>query len=274
MASVYGRLGFDFDSNNITIFTLSEEAINHLNTSPSFLPNSWQVNDLAANNTTGYYKNPTANVYTTLYANTNLIFQIANTVFSANTFPLAYNNEGPNLANTANNFMITLNQFKSHTDNISGVTALADAGTAARDFPYRESALGFGKFLIYLTNQTDGISNASPSLGSFTSLFVTDQLDANNTIIYTDRVTLNSSLNVTNVSNLTGSAINTIISHIETANTLIDTRRNHDINFFRNSSKVVQDFGKVSQFSNMGPIDSQLANNYIGSDKLVSRLNS
>lgn len=274
MASVYGRLGFDFDSNNITIFTLSEEAINHLNTSPSFLPNSWQVNDLAANNTTDYYKNPTANVYTTLYANTNLIFQIANTVFSANTFPLAYNNEGPNLANTANNFMITLNQFKSHTDNISGVTALADAGTAARDFPYRESALGFGKFLIYLTNQTDGISNASPSLGSFTSLFVTDQLDANNTIIYTDRVTLNSSLNVTNVSNLTGSAINTIISHIETANTLIDTRRNHDINFFRNSSKVVQDFGKVSQFSNMGPIDSQLANNYIGSDKLVSRLNS
>lgn len=274
MASVYGRLGFDFDSNNITIFTLSEEAINHLNTSPSFLPNSWQVNDLAANNTTGYYKNPTANVYTTLYANTNLIFQIANTVFSANTFPLAYNNEGPNLANTANNFMITLNQFKSHTDNISGVTALADAGTAARDFPYRESALGFGKFLIYLTNQTDGISNASPSLGSFTSLFVIDQLDANNTIIYTDRVTLNSSLNVTNVSNLTGSAINTIISHIETANTLIDTRRNHDINFFRNSSQVVQDFGKVSQFSNMGPIDSQLANNYIGSDKLVSRLNS
>jgi hypothetical protein len=81
-------------------------------------------------------------------------------------------------------------------------------------------------------------------------------------------------LNVTNVSNLTGSQINTIITHIQTANTLIDIRRNHDITFFRNSAQVVQDFGKVSQFSNMGPIDTQLANNYIGSDKLVSRLNS
>ena len=273
MASVYGRLGFDFDSNNTTVFTLSDEAIAHLNSSPSFLPKVWQVTDLSDNNTGGYYQNPTANVYTSLYANTNLIFQTANTD-PTTTFPLAINNEGYNLANTANNFLITLNQFKSHTDNISGVNALADAGTAARDFPYRESALGFGKFLIYLTYQTDGISNASASLGSFTSLFVNDQLNANNTIIYTDRISLNNSLDIANVSNLTGSQINTIISHIQTANTLIDIRRNHDITFFRNSAQVVQDFGKVSQFSNMGPIDSQLSNNYIGSDKLVSRLNS
>ena len=273
MASVYGRLGFDFDSNNTTVFTLSDEAINHLNTSPSFLPKAWQVTDLAENNTGGYYKNPTANVYTTLYANTSLIFAAANTD-PANNFPSATHNEGYNLANTANNFLITLNQFKSHTDNISGVTALADAGTTARDYPYRESALGFGKFLIYLTHQTDGISNGSAALGSFTSLFVNDQLNANNAIVANDWITFRNSLNVSNVCNLSGAAINTIISHIQTANTLIDTRRTHDINFFRNSAQVVQDFGKVSQFSNMGPIDAQLANNYIGSDKLVSRLNS
>jgi len=273
MASVYGRLGFNFDSNNTTVFTLSDEAINHLNTSPSFLPKAWQVTDLAENNTGGYYKNPTANVYTTLYANTSLIFAAANTD-PANNFPSATHNEGYDLANTANNFLITLNQFKSHTDNISGVTALADAGTTARDYPYRESALGFGKFLIYLTHQTDGITNASASLGSFTSLFVNDQLNANNAIVANDWITFRNSLNVSNVCNLSGAAINTIISHIQTANTLIDTRRTHDINFFRNSAQVVQDFGKVSQFSNMGPIDTQLANNYIGSDKLVSRLNS
>jgi len=273
MASVYGRLGFDFDSNNTTVFTLSDEAINHLNTSPKFLPKAWQVTDLAENNTGGYYKNPTANVYTTLYANTSLIFAAANTD-PANNFPSATHNEGYNLANTANNFLITLNQFKSHTDNISGVTALADAGTTARDYPYRESALGFGKFLIYLTHQTDGISNGSAALGSFTSLFVNDQLNANNAIVANDWITFRNSLNVSNVCNLNGTAINTIISHIQTANTLINTRRNHDINFFRNSAQVVQDFGKVSQFSNMGPIDAQLANNYIGSDKLVSRLNS
>lgn len=273
MASVYGRLGFDFDSNNTTIFVLSEEAINHLNTTPSFLPKSWQVDDLAANNTTGYYQNPTANVYTTLYANTTLIFQTANTD-PANNFPSATHNEGYNLINTANNFIITLDKFKSHTDNISGVNAIIDGGSVAGDYPYRESALGFGKFLIYLTHQTDGISNASPALGSFTSLFINDQLEANNTIIANDWITFKNSLNVSNVSNLTGTTINTIISHIETANTLLNTRRNHDINFFQNSAQLVKDFGKVSQFSNMGPIDTQLANNYIGSSKLVSRLNS
>ena len=111
MASVYGRLGFDFDSNNTTIFTLSDEAVAHLNSSPSFLPKSWQVTDLAENNTSGYYKNPTANVYTTIYANTSLIFAAANTD-PANNFPYAPS-EGYNLTNTANSFIITLNQFKS-----------------------------------------------------------------------------------------------------------------------------------------------------------------
>jgi len=274
MAGVYARLGYDFDSNNNTLFTISDEGKAYLNTIPSFLPYSWQVEDLAANNTTGYYKNPTANVYATLYANTNLIFQTANTVFTANTFPLAFNNEGPNLANTANNFLITLDKFKSHTDNVSGVNQIRDGGTDAGDYPYRESAIGFGKFLIYLTFQTDDVSNASSALGSFTSLFVNDQLNANNTIIHLDRITVNNSLNVTNVSNLTGAAINTIISHFETANTLISNRRNHDIQFFRNSAEVINDYGQVAQFSNMGPVDTQLANNYIGSDKLVSRINS
>ena len=268
MASVYGRLGFNFDANNTGILSLSESAIEHLNSSPNFLPNEWQVTDLANSNTAGYYKNPTANVYTTLFANANSIFNATGNV----GFPFAFAGEGSKLANTANSYMITLNSFKSHTDNLT-VNLIEDGGTAAGDFPYRQSALGYGKFLIYLTYQTDGISNASPALGSFTSLFVNDQLESNNTIIYNDFITLNNSITLGN-SSLSGAAINVIISHIQTANTLIDTRRTHDVQFFQNSSEVLKDFGVVAEFSNMGALDTNLANNYIGSDKLLTRLNS
>jgi len=274
MASVYGRLGFNFDANNTGILSLSEEAIGHLNSSPSFLPNEWQVTDLANSDTDGYYKNPTANVYTTMSANANLIYISATS--SNITFPFALYGEGAKLANTANNYMITLDSFKSHTDNLT-VNLIENGGTDAANFPYRQSALGYGKFLIYLTYQTDGISNASPALGSFTSLFVNDQLESNNTIIYNDFITLNNSISIVSgnaVSSLSGAAINVIISHIQTANTLIATRRTHDVQFFQNSGEVLKDFGVVAEFSNMGALDTNLANNYIGSDKLLTRLNS
>jgi len=274
MASVYGRLGFNFDANNTGILSLSESAIEHLNSAPNFLPHEWQVTDLANADTTGYYKNPTANVCTTMSANANLIYITATS--SNITFPFAFAGEGSNLANTANSYMITLDSFKSHTDNLS-VNEVKNGGVAASQFPYKQTALGFGKFLIYLTHQTDGIANTSPAIGSFTSLFINDQLESNNTIIYNDFITLNNSISMASgnaVSSLSGAAINVIISHIQTANTLIGTRKTHDVQFYRNSVQVASDFGVVAKFSNMGALDTNLANNYIGSDKLLTRLNS
>jgi len=267
MASVYGRLGFDFDANNVGMMALSNNAIEHLNTAPNFLPHEWQVTDLANNDTDGYYKNPTANLCISLYENANSIFKTTMNI----GFPYGTVNTKQILANTANNFMISVNGFKSHTDNLT-VTAVEDGGVDANQFPYRQSAMGFGKFLIYLTFQTDGVSNASAALGSFTSLFVNDQLESNNTILYNDFITLNNSITSGN-SSLSGDAVNLIISHIETANNLISVRKNHDVQFFRNSSEVLKDFGVVSEFSNMGEVDSNMANNYIGSDKLLSRIN-
>lgn len=268
MASVYGRLGYNFDANNTGIIELSNNAIEHLNSAPNFLPHEWQVTDLANADTTGYYKNPAANLCISLFENANSIFNATNNV----GFPFATNGEKSNLANTANNFLISISGFKSHTDNLT-VTSVEDGGVAANQFPYRQSALGYGKFLIYLTFQTDGITNTSPALGSFTSLFINDLLESNNTIIYNDFITLNNSITAGN-SSLSGSAVNTIITHIETVNTMVNTRKNHDVQFFQNSAQVLNDFSTVSEFSNMGELDSGLVNNYIGSDKLLTRLNS
>ena len=108
-------------------------------------------------------------------------------------------------------------------------------------------------------------------------MFINEQLESNNTIIYNDFITLNNSISIVSgnaVSSLSGAAINVIISHIQTANTLIDTRRTHDVQFFQNSGEVLKDFGVVAEFSNMGALDTNLANNYIGSDKLLTRINS
>jgi hypothetical protein len=239
MASVYGRLGFDFDANNTGVLSLSDDAVEHLNTAPNFLPYEWQKTDLANADTAGYYKNPAANVCISMFETANSIFKT-----TANVGFLYAGAERSVLLNSAN------------------------------QFPYRQSALGYGKFLIYLTYQTDGIANTSPAIGSFTSLFVNDQLESNNTILINDFITLNNSIDMTGNSTLSGAAVNVIISHIDTANNLISTRKNHDVQFFRNSAQVLNDFSDVAEFSNMGQLDTNLVDKYIGSDKLLTRLNS
>jgi len=105
-------------------------------------------------------------------------------------------------------------------------------------------------------------------------LFVNDQLESNNTILINDFITLNNSIDMTGNSTLSGAAVNVIISHIDTASNLITTRKNHDVQFFRNSAQVLNDFSEVAEFSNMGQLDTNLVDEYIGSDKLLTRLNS
>lgn len=268
MASVYGRLGFDFDANNTGVLALSDDAVEHLNSAPNFLPYDWQVNDLANADTAGYYKNPAANVCISMFETANSIFKT-----TSNVGFLYAGAERSVLLNRANNFMVTVSGFKSHTDNLT-VTSIESGGVDANQFPYRQSALGYGKFLIYLTYQTDGVANTSPAIGSFTSLFVNDQLESNNTILINDFITLNNSIDMTGNSTLSGAAVNLIISHIDTANNLISTRKNHDVQFFRNSAQVLNDFSDVAEFSNMGQLDTNLVDKYIGSDKLLTRLNS
>jgi hypothetical protein len=47
-----------------------------------------------------------------------------------------------------------------------------------------------------------------------------------------------------------------------------------DTQFFRNSQNVVSDYATVIQFDQIGFTEKELLNNYIGTPKLISRLNS
>jgi hypothetical protein len=266
---IYTRLGYNFDDTNLGIINLSDEAKAHLNSTPDLMKD-WQKRDIADSNTSGYVKNPMADLYSSMYIHCNTMYNIANND-PANTW-VSYAAANTILAGTSN-LMIYLNLFKRHTDNISGVADMTQGGSMASQFPYKKTAAGIGKLLTYITHESDGIMNASPILGHFTSFFIPDQLAANNVILASDNVIVNIAAS-SGTCTLTPAQANTISTHLTNANTLIETRRNHDINFFRNSLGVIADYGKTQEFANLGEVEHNLANNYIGTDKLLSRINS
>lgn len=267
MASIYARLGFDFTPANSSILNLSAEAMDHLNTMPQMMT-TWQKDDIANSDVGDYFKNPVINVANSLVANTTLIYNLANND-PANTW--SNPNLAMDLANTASAYLVELNAFKNHTNNVSGVNDMTTGGDAVNDFPYEESATGVGRFLVYLVHESDGVLNSSPIIGSMTSLFINTELEGNNTIVYNDYITLNSSIVGGNVT-LSNSAINTIISHIQTANSYVGGRKNHDIQFYRNSRAVMSDYSSVNRFSNMGETTTKIMTDYTGTDRLVTRL--
>jgi len=268
---IYKRLGYNFDDSSLGIINLSQEAKDHLNSTPGLLVD-WQKRDIADSNVSGYLKNPMNDLYISFRSNANSIFTVANND-PANTWSSF---DAANLLiSVSSSLVASLDRFKSHTDNISGVAAIESGGVAAGTHPYKKTATGIGKLLVYITNESDGILNASPILGSFTSLFVADSFYSNSNVIISDSATVNAAVNSGGgICILTLDQANVIAGHMNTANALIETRRNHDIQFFRNSMSVISDFGKTQEFANMGEVERNLANNYIGTDKLLSRINS
>lgn len=271
MSSVFGRLGFDFDTAAFgDAQYLTVGALKTLNAAPTVIPD-WQVNAIGTGsvNKSDYLKNPHVNVCATLLSNTTSIHTIT-TTDPANTFPLIVNPSNLSaLANAASNYMIEVSAFKSHTDNISGLGVQSANATTIPDY---DLAVSIGQQILRITNSTDGVSNTTPMLGSFTSLFIGDALAANNTTIYNDYITVNSLLRPNGNCYITDAQANSIASHINSANSLVATRRAHDWNFYSNSVKVVNDYLVLNRFNNLGNTQMYLVNNFIGTDTLVNNL--
>lgn len=269
MTSIYGRLGFNFTPSNTAILEISADAKSQLNSMPRMLQD-WQITDIGNSDIGGYFKNPVANSCASLIVNTSIIFATANND-PANTWTNSA--EAINLANTANNFLIELSSFVSHTNNLSGVNSMTNGGDAVNDFPYFDSATGFGRIMIFITHESDGVLNSSPVIGSMTSIFIDTELQANSQIIFNDLQTINNSF-VGGIYTISGPAINTIISHIQTANNFIATRRSSDITFYNNTRSVINDYSAVGVFNNLGEVARNIVIDYVGTDKIVTRLNS
>jgi hypothetical protein len=269
--SVFGRLGFNFDTDAFgDAQYLTSGALKTLNAAPVAIAD-WQLDALSAGavDKTDYVKNPHTTVCSTLTSNVTAIRAIT-TNDPANTFPLILNTSYIQaISNAANNYIIELSAFKSHTDNISG---LGVESANAASIPDYDLAVSIGQQVLRITNVSDGVSNSTPMLGSFTSLFIGDELAANNTTINQDYITINSLVRPNSKCYLTQAQAISIADHINTANSLVNTRRTHDWNFYAKSVELVNDYLVLDRFTNLGNTQTYLVNNYIGTETLVNNL--
>jgi hypothetical protein len=268
---VYATLGYNFDDPNGDIVQLSANTVAHLNSMPAFIE-SWQAKDIADNNVGGYYQNPVA-------ANTNSIITLAGNIIA----------EANGIANLgtiyteANTLQLTATNFLEHTDRISGVTPFVGQDV---ENPYYDTAIGIGKTALYITNQTDNITNTSPILGSFTSILIGPQIGQNASQIQNYVILIQNSLNTeetmdeggntitTTTSNLTPSQISDIETGLLNTNALLYDRQTGDVTYYTNLRAFVDKYNTTKKFTNMGETETYLVNNFVGTDKIKERINS
>ena len=278
MATLFSKLGYNYSDPHGDVTTFSSDTIEHLKALPPIIED-WQSQDIADSNVGSYNQNPLGTISTSIAVSANAILNVASTIEIFTN--MGVSNVMANIANSANNLITTANNFKDHTDRVSGVTSYADyiteAGSAiASTKPFKDTIKGYSKLLMYVIYQTDGISNTSIMYGAQTSLFTGPDMNVYYSALSTYANTINSSISYTpNVtSNITLTQVNTIYAMIANTVSLMDTRRTHDETFFTNMKTMVSDYQQTRQFSNMGESETDLVNNYTGSSKILTRLNS
>ena len=267
MSSIYNRLGYNFDTTKFgDDVDLAPGANNFLNNSSINL-SQWQVDDIATSTATGYYQNP----YSSVLSNMTVVLtgMAANCNISSITFNVA-----PTQANTLYssiiNALTAVSDFTTHTNYISGVERSANTVL----YPDLNTALSIGRQVLSLTNKSDQTQNNVPVLGNFTSLYIRDDVDSRSNAIIIDSRTLGNSLYVEDgntYSNISVSSINTIITDVNSLQTLLATRRNGDINFYQNSLAIIRDYQTVLTFSSVGDTQNSLLQ-IVGTTKLKTDL--
>lgn len=283
MGSVYARLGFNSDDPHTN--ALSQSYTSNVNTQMTILPSllrPWQANALANNTVSDFFVNPVANVAQEIWDTSNTLVSLTNGLFASPP------NDSVNVAvanvyststilssNTANSYLYITNKQSNVTPPDSDLTT-----------PHYTTATAQGKMLSYITSQTDGVSNTSVIMGSFSSITLGNTLAnlystmTNLTNILANSLTAHTitygegegtTYYTTNVSTTNAQALQNVVS---TINFVMTYYPQQDSQFFQNSSNVVQQYGVLSQFNNLGQSQNFLLNNYIGSPSLIANLNS
>jgi hypothetical protein len=238
-----------------------------MNTLPQLLE-PWQQTDIANDDVGGYFQNPVGTVVNSIWTTSNTI--IAITGLSSTNISQVFV--------AATDLCAAANSFMSHTNRLSGVEEV-DANTAT--LPHYSTAIGTGKLLTYLVYQSDGVQNNAPIIGNFTSLFTESDLTTHSQTILSYPATIQNSIDTSTdgfitsyTSNLSQTVANSMAAEMNTIADFMNSRRNGDVSFYTNSQEVVRDYKNVREFSGMGQTQTDLVNNYIGTDKLKTRLNS
>lgn len=281
-ANVFNRLSFSFDTGKFgnAIF-LSDNTKDFLNTQPVTLE-TWQKNDLANGTiiTTNYYKNPLSSNCATFKTRAQNLYDSLNSieVFTVPASQIIIENA----RDAANTLVLEIDKFKSHTDNVSGIltseATVPEDGSPVLEYPDYDKAIQLGQDLLMLLNNTDGIQDSTPVLGNMTSLFIEDELQANSLIILNDYSVVNNTLGVDMNGNVTSNIITTnaqaVYNHINTAYNLINTRREHDWNFYRQGLTLLEDFSRIDKLENVGNTQIYLIKNLIGTDAYIQKISA
>jgi len=268
---VYSVLNYNFSDPNGYIQVMDANTQSHMNSMPAFIT-EWQATDIKNSDVGGYYYNSVAPVTQRIWNTANSIMSITANVANLNTNSAIYI-AASTLASTSNTFLI-------HTNRLSNVDPF---GGQDIDQPFYLNALNFGRMAMYVTNQTDGIINTSPIMGSFTSLLVTPQLTANSNTINTYVTLISGSITTetdietgltSNTSNLTNLQLTQIYSGLANTNNLMGGRRNADVTYYNNLRNFVNNYNTVKAIGNLSETEKYLANNFIGTQKLITRINS
>jgi hypothetical protein len=258
---VYATLGYNFSDPNGDVSSLSANTVAHLNSMPAFI-DSWQAQDIANNTVGGYYQNPVASDTSSIITISQTMITVANTGASQNIANCDL------IVTAANGLYNTATSFLAHTNRISGVTPFVGQDV---ENPYYDTAMGLGKTALYITNQTDNITNTSPILGSFTSILIATQVSSANVTLVNNLVTLTAGVTA---NNLTQPQITQILTSISNANTLLFSRQTADVTYYTNLRTFVDKYNSVKKFTNMGETETYLVNNFVGTDKIKERINS
>ena len=267
-AGVWHSFGYNFDDPNGHVQDLSIDTQEHLSSMPAFIE-PWQAQDIANNDFGGYYQNPIQSVAITIGLTANLIYAAANT-----------GNGVSNMANVRSSALALANSalyMLYHTNRLSGLTPFDGTDTAN---PYLDMVLSTGRTAMYITNQTDGVVNNAPIMGSLTSLLIEPQLSANSNALITYKPnvinsiisTANGTGYITATSNLSGSMMTTINTLMTDMKNYMDYRRNSDINFYSNVKRFVDGYNKTKKLVKTGETANYLMMNLIGTDKAKSRI--
>ena len=282
MANLFARLGFNYTDTNSDITPLADDVKKTLDIMPKMLQD-WQVSDLSANTANGYFLNPCANVTSNIWNVSNTLVSVTNELTGTGNLTGLWAQINSTLNAISNN--VTSNtqagDFLAHTNRISGVISFqTSVNENTENLPFYDTAMQTGKALVTLIYQTDGIQNNAPIMGNFTSLFVANTLSGLYNTINSYVTTVNNSISISggppptpyiNTSNLTFNTVNAIATSANSINSTFYTRRTHDEDFFKNSTQLLLDYNKVNGIGT-GSSEQYLIKNYIGTDKLKSRL--
>jgi hypothetical protein len=257
-SGIYGTLGYNFSDPNGDIMNLSADTTSHMNSMPAFITANQAQAMVAAGtgpiNTSNFYQNPVSTAVQNIWNSANAFISIATPTWDS----------GNSLINTATSLATTANAFMWHTNRLSNLVTFDGTDTVN---PYYTQAMSFGKIAIYITNQSDGITNTSPVLGSFTSLFIGPQLNSNSSILSSDYVTYSAAI-IANTA--TSTQIQKVTDDMNTATSLMSTIKSADVTFYTNLQNMVHNYNATKQFQTMGESQTYLITNFIGTANAIN----